>query len=183
MIDNVFYDNFVSLNSGDYVDMARGKYKNFSNRLVNAMTSNGYIASRSPSGICMTTLSTFAGASEQICRRYIRGDALPDYDKIVKIAEHLNVSPGWLLFDTQEPTETAPQQKPIDDDLLRYILTKSFQLYREETGNTDDYADFVLRLLRDVREIDTSKENLHKIIGLAVGSISSFKEKRSKQAM
>ena len=163
--------------------MARGKYKSFSNRLVEAMKSNGHIASRSPSGICMTTLAEIADASEQICRRYIRGDALPDYDRVVRIAASLTVSPGWLLFGDQDLPEIALQPKPVDDDLLHYILTKSFQLYREETGNTDDYADFVLGLIHDVREIDTSKENLHKIIGLAVCSISSFKEKRGKQAM
>ncbi|MBY0377336.1 MAG: transcriptional regulator, partial [Gammaproteobacteria bacterium] len=61
--------------------MVRGKYKKFSNRLIDAMKLNGYGASRSPNRICMKTLSKFAGASEQICRRYIRGDALPDYDK------------------------------------------------------------------------------------------------------
>ena len=95
----------------------------------------------------------------------------------------LDVSPGWLLFGESEQPNEAVQSKMIDDDLLHYILTKSYRLYREETGNTDDYADFVLGLIHDVREIDTSKENLHKIIELAVGSISSFKEKRSKQAL
>ena len=146
------------------------------------MKSNGHMASRSPSGICMTTLAAIADASEQICRRYIRGDALPDHDRVVRIAGSLTVSPGWLLFGDQNLLETAHAPKPIDDDLLHYILTKSFELYREEIGNTDDYADFVLGLIHYVREIDTSKENLYKIIELAVGSISSFKDKRSKQA-
>ena len=163
--------------------MATGKYKSCSTRLIDAMKSTGYVASRSPSGICMTTLAAFAGASEQICRRYIRGDALPDFEKVIKIAMRLDVSPGWLLFGESEQPNEAVQSKMIDDDLLHYILTKSYRLYREETGNTDDYADFVLGLIHDVREIDTSKENLHKIIELAVGSISSFKEKRSKQAL
>ncbi len=131
----------------------------------------------------MTTLANFAGASEQICRRYIRGDALPDFEKVTNIAASLNTSPGWLLFGEIPSTETAYKSKPIDDDLLHYILNKSYQLYREETENTDDFADFVLELVRDVREIDTSKANLEKIIDMAVGSISSYKEKRSRNAM
>jgi hypothetical protein len=163
--------------------MSAGRYKEFSNRLIVAMKTCGHVASRSPSGICMRTLSELAGASEQICRRYIRGDALPDYDKIVTIAAQLNVSPGWLLFGEGDQLKIAPQPNVIDDDLLHYILTKSYHLYREETGNTDDYADFVLELIHDVREISTSKENLHKIIELAVSSITSFKEKRYKQAV
>lgn len=157
--------------------------KDFANRLIIAMKSAGYVASRSPSGICMRTLSEFAGASEQICRRYIRGDALPDYNKIMNIANKLNVSPGWLLFGEEVQLKATHQPNLIDDDLLHYILTKSYHLYREETGNTDDYADFVLELIHDVREISTSKENLQKIIGLAVSSIASFKERRNKQAL
>jgi hypothetical protein len=163
--------------------MNAGKYKDFSSRLIIAMKTCGYVASRSPSGICMRTLSKLANASEQICRRYIRGDALPDYDKIVNVATQLNVSPGWLLFGEQDKIKTAHQTNVIDDELLHYILTKSYHLYRKETGNTDDYADFVLELIHDVREITTSKENLQKIIDLAVGSIASFKEKRNKQAV
>lgn len=159
------------------------KYKDFSNRLTDAMKSNGYTASRSPSGICIQTLSKFAGASEQICRRYIRGDALPDYDKVKDIAQNLNVSAGWLLFGEQNVAELQSQTKTVDEDLLHYILTKSHYLYLKETGNTDDYADFVLGLIRDVREIDTSKENLQKIIDLAIGSISSYEEKRNKNTM
>lgn len=163
--------------------MATGKYKEFSNRLVEAMKSKGYIASRSPSGICIQTLSKFAGASEQICRRYIRGDALPDYTKIKDIANQLDVSAGWLLFGEPEIAVSNQPTQQIDEDLLHYILKTSHHLYREETGNTDDYADFVLGLIRDVRQIDTSKENLQKIINLAISSISSYEEKYRKSAV
>ncbi|WP_423202348.1 transcriptional regulator [Legionella beliardensis] len=141
------------------------------------MKAKGFTASRSPSGICIQTLSQFSGASEQICRRYIRGDALPDYEKIKEIAKHLNVSAGWLLFGENS---TELQAQPIDEELLYYILKKSHQLYREDTDNADDYADFVLELIKEVRSIDTSKSNLLKIIDLAISSISSYKEKHKK---
>ena len=163
--------------------MTIGKYKSFSNRLVGAMKSAGHIASRSPSGICITTLSQFAGASDQICRRYIRGDALPDYEKIIKIAACLNVSPGWLLFGDEGKTDATNDANLVDADFLHYILSKSHHLYREETGDTDDYADFVLQLIRDVKEISTTEENLQKIIVLAINSISSYKEMRIKKAL
>ena len=162
--------------------MAKGKYNNFSNRLVEAMKLNGYTASRSPSGICIKTLSEFAGASEQICRRYIRGDALPDYEKVVNLATLLKVSPGWLLFGEGDHRVSAPKAKTVDDDLMHYILNKSHRLYREEQGNTDDYADFVLGLIREIREIDTSRENLEKLINFAMSSISTYKEKRKAYA-
>jgi len=88
--------------------MDKGQYQDFSKRLMEAMKAKGYLASRSPKGICIQTLAQFAGASEQICRRYVRGDALPDYEKITKIAHSLQISPGWLLFGEQSiPTENS----------------------------------------------------------------------------
>jgi hypothetical protein len=158
--------------------MITWKYENFSNRLINAMKANGYITSRSPNGICIKTLSEFAGASEQICRRYIRGDALPDYDKVIKIARHLNTQPGWLLFGE---SKEEPKPEPIDSDLLHYILIKSYPLYPDGVEYADNYANFVLKLISDVQEINASKEDLRKIIELAVGSIS-YKENQRKSA-
>lgn len=158
--------------------MTNGKYKNFSNRLIDTMKSSGYIASRSPSGICMRALSEFTGASEQICRRYIRGDALPDYEKVKNLAKHLQVNPGWLLFGDEGYPATAKDQ--IDESLLHYILKQSHHLYRYTPDNNDDYADFVLGLIKEVRTIDTSKENLLKVIDLAIGSISSYEKTQKK---
>lgn len=163
--------------------MTKGKFKEFANRLIETMKLNGHSASRSPKGICMKTLAEFAGASEQICRRYVRGDALPDHDKICNIAARLNVKPGWLLFGEEAAHSSELKASQIEDDLLHSILSKSHALYREETENTDDYANFVMKLIQEVREIDTSKENLEKIINLALSSISSYKEKRSKGAV
>lgn len=150
----------------------RGKYKEFSYRLIKAMQERGYQTTRSPSGVCMRTLSEIVGASEQICRRYVRGDALPEYDKVIRIALNLQVSPGWLLFG-EENNIVVRQEMLIDDDLLYYILTKSHEIYQSGQYSVKDYADFVMRLIKEVREIRTSKENLEKIINLALGSIFS----------
>lgn len=163
--------------------MTKNKYKAFSNRLIETMKAKGHIALRSPNGICIQKLAQFSLASEQICRRYIRGDALPDYEKIKRIASHLEVSPGWLLFGEENTNIANSTSKQVDEDVLHYILKRSHHLYREETGNTDDYADFVLELIQNIREIDTSKDNLQKIINLAIHSISSYQEKRHKQAL
>lgn len=163
--------------------MTYGKYKDFSNRLIDTMKAKGLVASRSPSGICMKTLSNFAESSEQICRRYIRGDALPDYEKIMKIAKHLEISPGWLLFGESDHQKKNTHAIPVDEELLHYILSKTHHLYREELNTTDDYADFVLELIRDVREINTSKENLQKIVILAINSISNYKVKQVQKVV
>lgn len=154
--------------------MSKGAYHSFSSRLIQTLKDKGHTASRSPNGICIKTLADFTGASEQICRRYIRGDALPDYEKVKQLALHLQVNPGWLLFG--EEGHSAPQKNVTDETLLHYILKQSHHLYPVSHGSNDDYADFVLGLIKEVRSIDTSKNNLLKIIDLAIGSISSYEE-------
>ncbi|MFA6301662.1 MAG: transcriptional regulator [Legionella sp.] len=160
--------------------MTLGKHKDFADRLIAVMKSKGHIASRSPSGICIQTLATFTGASEQICRRYIRGDALPDYDKVKQIAKSLQVNPGWLLFGDEGYPLTPKNQ--MDESLMHYILKHSLPLYRDSSRSNDDYADFVLGLAKEVGAIDTTKENLLKIIDLAMSSLSSYKETHNKQS-
>ncbi|KTD25152.1 helix-turn-helix domain-containing protein [Legionella maceachernii] len=157
--------------------MSKQDYQSFAKRLIQTLKEKGHTASRSPNGICIKTLADFTGASEQICRRYIRGDALPDYEKIKQIASHLQVSPGWLLFGKEEH---VPIKKEIDETLLHYILKQSHHLYPISPGSNDDYADFVLGLIREIQSIDTSEDNLIKIIDLAISSISSYDEKRKK---
>ncbi|MBL7479724.1 helix-turn-helix domain-containing protein [Legionella bononiensis] len=160
--------------------MSKGPYQSFANRLINTLKDKGHIASRSPNGICIKTLAEFAGASEQICRRYIRGDALPDYEKVKQLAYHLHVNPGWLLFG--EEGHVPPKKDEVNETLLHYILKQSHHLYPISNGGNDDYADFVLGLIKEVRAIDTSEDNLLKIIDLALGSISSYEEKRNKHS-
>lgn len=161
--------------------MDKGQYQDFSKRLMETMKAKGYAASRSPKGICIQTLARFAGASEQICRRYVRGDALPDYEKIIKIANSLQVSPGWLLFGEQsEPTENS---LPISEDLLYYIIQKSHALYQLDPHpeDSEDFPDFVIELIRDVKGVNTTTENLKKVIDIALSSICSYKEKQHKR--
>ena len=155
-------------------------FKDFSERMVYMMKLRGYTASRSPNGICMKTLANFADASEQICRRYIRGEALPNHEKIIKIAAHLEISPAWLVFGEEAKDRL---NSGIDDELLHYILKRIHELYRHEASAMDDFADFVLGLIKDIREIETSRENLEKIIDLAVASISSFRHQAKQKAI
>lgn len=151
--------------------MTDSLYKDFSERLVSSMKLRGFTASRSPNGICMKSLAEFADASEQICRRYIRGEALPSYEKVISIASHLKVAPGWLLFGEQQSSA-----KMIDESLLDYILKATHPLF---VGNSEDFSDFVLGLLKDIRDIDTSDENIFKLIDSAVSSIASFQKKQN----
>ena len=159
--------------------MSKELYQSFATRLIQTLKDKGHTASRSPNGICIRTLAEFIGTSDQICRRYIRGAALPDYEKIVRLAKHLGVNPGWLLFG--EDSNKTSEQPVLNETLLHYILKHSHCLYSATVGSNDDYANFVLELIKEVSKINTSEENLIKIIDLALGSISSYKEQGKKQ--
>lgn len=160
--------------------MSDRQHQAFANRLIATLKNKGYLASRSPKGICVKTLAKFTGASEQICRRYIRGDALPDYEKIKQIAEYLQVNPGWLLFGDEG--HSSPSNSQIDNSLLHYLIKKSHGLYQNSLNKNDDYADFVLGLLKEISSIETSRENQLKIIDLAIGSITYYEETRNLQS-
>jgi len=149
-------------------------YQDFAERLIASMKLRGFIATRSPHGICMKSLAQFADASEQICRRYIRGDALPNYEKVVSIAKHLNVSPGWLLFGD---AKNLGNRKVLEEEVLSYILQSTHALFWE---NSVDFAEFVLGLLKEIRDIDVPNDHLYKIIDLAVGSVANFQKKSVK---
>lgn len=157
-------------------------YKDFAIRLINAMKQAGYSDNRSHSGICVKTLSKFSNASEQICRRYLRGDALPDYERVVRVSRALQVAPGWLLFGGVEGFSLDSKNIIcIHHDLLYYILSKTHALYQLEFVDATDFPDFVLSLVKDISAIDTGQENLKKIIDIAVSSICSFESIKMKQ--
>jgi len=159
----------------------KGTFVEFSCRLVSSMKRAGYSDTRSPSGISISTLADLMHVSDQICRRYLRGDALPDYDKVLRIAKALEVSPGWLLFgEHNELLISNSKSVTIDGDLLHYILEKSHALYMINPLHSDDFPDFVLDLIKDISTIDTNRDTLKKIIDVAVSSICSFEDKKNK---
>ncbi len=161
----------------------KNRYLDFSHRLVASMKRAGHTDTRSPSGISVKTMAETMGVSEQICRRYLRGDALPDYDKVTTIARFLSISPGWLLFGNEpEGFSTNDQTISMNAALLHYLLERSHAFYIMQTPEqTHDFPDFVLALINDISAIDAHPDTLKKIVDLAVSSISSFEERKMKK--
>ena len=122
------------------------------------------------------TLAEFAGASEQICRRYIRGDALPDYDKVVSIATHLKISPSWLLFGENDGSKLTQ----IDNELMGYIINRCSVLYFGLDEKTEEFTQFVIQLIREVQKINGNRETLEHVINLALDSVTSFHAKHDE---
>lgn len=108
----------------------------------------------------------------------------PRISTLKLIASYFSVSLDNLFnshcLSSDQDRNIKPKKNKIDETLLHYILKQSHHLYPICQNRSNDYADFVLGLLKETSAIDTSNENLIKIIDLAIGSISSYEEKRKK---
>lgn len=148
--------------------------KQFAYRLRDAMIAAGFNSRRSTSGVCIHKLAEITGYSLQICRKYLRGEAIPEPIKLVEVAAKLNVSPGWLLFgDHHNDTPLSEDKITINKNLLHYIFTQAAGLYNNSPLG-DELPDFLLELINDLGQINATEEQSKKIIDLALSSIKRF---------
>lgn len=148
----------------------------FSRRLADAMIAKGYQSSRSTSGVDIHKLVEMTGYSPQICRKYLRGQVIPEPAKLTELAAKLDVSPGWLLFgDSHSNAGVVENKVTISHDLLHYIFAHANQLYKSTDPSTQETPDFLLNLTREISQIETSDEQSKKIIDLALSSANHFK--------
>ena len=63
----------------------------FATRLRDTLIASGFNSQRSSSGVDIDKLAEITGYSTQICRKYLRGQAMPDPTKIVDIALKLMI--------------------------------------------------------------------------------------------
>jgi hypothetical protein len=148
--------------------------KQFAYRLRDAMIAAGYSSQRSASGVCIHKLVEITGYSVQICRKYLRGEAIPEPIKLMEIATKLHVSPGWLLFgDASDDQGTSKNQITMSKNLLHYIFTKAACLYNDELKE-QEVPDFLMELINDISLINANEEQSKKIIDLALSSVKHF---------
>lgn len=154
--------------------------KQFAYRLRDAMIAAGLNSQRSTSGVCIHKLAEMTGYSVQICRRYLRGEAIPEPAKLAELADKLGVSPGWLLFgDSHNVSPAHHNTVQINKNLLRYIFTQASTLYNAP-GRQDEIPDFLMDLVTDLSQINASEEQSRKIIDLALSSVKYFNEPNGK---
>lgn len=147
----------------------------FASRLKSSLIDANYRSSRSPSGVDINKFAQMAGYSTQICRKYLRGKAIPEPNKLAEIAEKLNVSPGWLLFGDSHAKSTNEENKiTINKDLLHYIFTHANLLYTNEHAKKEVLPSFLLELTNNVSQIQADNEQSKKIIDLALFSVQHF---------
>lgn len=148
--------------------------KQFAYRLRDAMITAGFNSQRSTSGVSIHKLAEITGYSVQICRKYLRGETIPDPTKLVDIAEKLQVSAGWLLFgDASNAPGTAQDKIIINKNLLYHILIQATSLYNNHRME-QEVPSFLMELINDVSLINANEEQSKKIIDLAISSIKHF---------
>jgi hypothetical protein len=148
--------------------------KQFSERLRDALIAAGYASSRSMSGVDIQKFAEMAGHSPQICRKYLRGQVIPEPSKLSQIAMTLQVSPGWLLFGDSHSQSLHQENKiTISQDLLHYIFMHANALYHPDREPMH-WSDFLLALTRDISQINTDEEHSKKIIDIALRSVKHF---------
>lgn len=148
--------------------------KQFAFRLRDAMLNAGFNSSRSTSGVSIHKLSEITGYSLQICRKYLRGEAIPEPTKLIDIAKKLKVSPGWLLFgDAHDDLNHSEKNITISRNLLFYIFTKATYLYNQSTLG-EEVPNFLMDLINDISKINADEEQSKQIIDIALSSIKHF---------
>ncbi|MGM9454279.1 helix-turn-helix domain-containing protein [Legionella bozemanae] len=148
--------------------------KQFADRLRDAMIAAGFNSERSTSGVCIHKLSEITGYSVQICRKYLRGEAIPDPVKLREIAVKIHVSPGWLLFgDSHNDQGITPKKISINKNLLHYIFTRASCLYNGALLE-QEIPNFLMELINDVSLINADEEQSKKIIDLALSTVKHF---------
>lgn len=146
----------------------------FAKRLRDALLSAGFNSPRSTSGVSIHKLAEITGYSVQICRKYLRGEAIPEANKLAEIAEKLKVSPGWLLFGcTGEEKNPENEEIKINKNVLHYIFIKASHLYNMEDLQ-HEVPNFLLELIKDLTLINANEEQSKKIIDLAIASVRHF---------
>ncbi|RUR12012.1 helix-turn-helix domain-containing protein [Legionella sp. km772] len=148
--------------------------KQFSHRLREAMINAGFNSHRSSSGVSIQQLAEITGYSLQICRKYLRGEAIPEPLKLVEIAQQLKVSAGWLLFgEASIESYNKRDQITISKNLLHYMFSKAASLYNAPNME-NQVSDFLIELINDVSLIHATEEQSKKIIDLAIASVRHF---------
>lgn len=152
----------------------------FASRLRDAMVNAGFQSRRSTSGVCIHKLSEITGYSVQICRKYLRGEAIPEPTKLKELATKLDVAAGWLLFgDVSSEIKTTTENLLINKKILHYILVNATCLY-QTTLKEHEIPDFLMELIHDVMSIQANEEQTKKIIDLAFASLKHFSQPKEK---
>lgn len=146
----------------------------FAERLRISLIKAGYTSNRSSTGVDIMKFANVIQYTPQICRKYLRGETIPEPQKLSEIAQHLQVSPGWLLFGDSHSFEALENHKiTINKNILHHLFTHISQLCSPQ-NSSDKLPNFWLELTEDLQEFNQNEEKSKKIIDMALSSYKHF---------
>ena len=149
----------------------------FAERLCSSLINAGYQSTRTNSGVNIAKFAMQIQYSPQICRKYLRGEAIPEPHKICEIAEILNVSPGWLMFgDCHGQQELESNKITISKKLLHHLFSHISELC-SPIPSPHYLPNLWLELTEDIQALNANEEQSKKIIDMALASLKLIREK------
>ena len=135
----------------------------FATRLRNALLSAGFQSQRSMSGVDILKFAQAIQHTPQICRKYLRGETIPEPQKLSEIAQMLNVSPGWLLFgDSHSQQDHENNKITISKNILHHLFSH-ISLLCSPNNASEVLPNFWLELTEDLQEFENNEEKSKKI--------------------
>lgn len=171
---DVLFDTLMHIfySHADIDMLKQGIAAGFALRLHQAMLRAGLSSSRSKSGVCIQSLTTLTHHSRQMCRKYLSGEALPEPQLLIKLAEALDVSAGWLLFGETASALPHKDHIQISKPILHYILTHQENPSLFKLDHAQQH--FLIQLIQEISKLDGDEAQLKKIIDLAFSSANQF---------
>jgi hypothetical protein len=146
----------------------------FAERLRSSLINAGFGSNRTASGVDIIKFAKTIDHTPQICRKYLRGETIPEPQKLAEIAEHLNVSPGWLLFgDSHAIKEHENHKITINKNILHHLFIHISQLCATD-NSSEVLPNFWLELTEDLQEFNNHEEKSKKMIDIALSSFKHF---------
>lgn len=105
--------------------------KAFAERLREAMKDAGYSSKRdAKSGVDVAPLAAAAGVKREMARRYVEAIALPDVERMIKIAQWLGVRIQWLR-DGEEPQRANRPLRllpAVEQEVATYLSDEAVEI-------------------------------------------------------
>jgi transcriptional regulator with XRE-family HTH domain len=150
----------------------------FAERLRSALMNAGFHSQRSTSGVNILKFAEAIRHTPQICRKYLRGETIPEPQKLTEIAQILNVSPGWLLFGDSHSRQDHENNKiTISKNILHHLFSHISQLC-SQNNSSEVLPNFWLELTEDLQEFENNEETSKKMIDIALSSFKYLSQNR-----
>lgn len=149
---------------------------NITERLKEALVKRGLGSSVSAIGVQTSPLAKHLKVSVQTIRKYLTGKATPDLNKIIKIAEFLKVSPGWLAFGLNDVfTDSSLKIFEIKKIFIREIFQGIFTNILDIKLDDDllgSIYDFLYGIINDIAQLESNDEMKLRLIRTSIASAS-----------